>query len=263
MKFWLILPAIVTAVSAHAQALDQLSAQHESLGAQAPVAAPPAAAVAVTTPPAAAHIIRRIALDKSKIIFDDGDTIGYPFEVKDGVLAKDGKPYDGELRLVGFDTPETVHPHHGIFYDQPFGPEASALTKKLINEGKGIEVVTLGTVDYYGRVLAYLIIDGKQLGVAQIKAGLAYEGYSRYPNDPMHKLFPAMIAELDDAWKNHSPLQRAIKQGQQPQVSEPSSWRKKNQQKDFNVPLDQWRAMTDAQRAEIVARVRAKVDGGK
>ena len=187
MKFWLILPAIVTAVSAHAQALDRFP-PNMNHWAQAPVAALRRER-GVTTPPAAAHIIRRIALDKSKIIFDDGDTIGYPFEVKDGVLAKDGKPYDGELRLVGFDTPETVHPHHGIFYDQPFGPEASALTKKLINEGKGIEVVTLGTVDYYGRVLAYLIIDGKRLGVAQIKAGLAYEGYSRYQR-PHARFFP-------------------------------------------------------------------------
>jgi micrococcal nuclease len=56
------------------------------------------------------------------------------------------------VRLIGVDTPETVHPSRPV---ECYGPEASAFTKKL--EGKQVWL-TYGDERYdkYGRLLAYL-----------------------------------------------------------------------------------------------------------
>lgn len=220
----------------------------------APVPVSTPAAVAVSTPPAAE--IRVVRLDKARIRVDDGDTIEYEFDAADQVVGKDGRPYSGELRLMGFDTPETMHPHHGIFCDQACGLAATALTKKLIGEGSVIEVVTANGHDYYGRLLSYLIIDGQQLGVLQIKAGLAYPTFLKYPDD--YKQFPAQLAELKDAWENHSPINCAIKQGLAPSFGEPDAWRKRNQHKDLCSSPEQWRALTQEQKDALVAEAQRR-----
>jgi hypothetical protein len=149
-----------------------------------------------------------------------------------------------------------MYPPHGIFYDQAYGPEASALTKKLIMEGQVIEVVTANSHDYFGRLLSFLIIDGQQLGVLQIKAGLAYQTFLRYPDD--YKPFPDLLAELQDAWENDSPIQLAIRQGLRPDVVDPDFWRKKNQHNDLSVTLDQWQRMTQEEQEALVARARER-----
>lgn len=63
------------------------------------------------------------------------------------------------LRLIGVDTPETVHPTVPV---ECFGPEASAFTnRRLSGERVSLEFDrSQGRQDYYGRTLAYVWLRG-------------------------------------------------------------------------------------------------------
>lgn len=74
----------------------------------------------------------------------DGDTIEVTLK---------GETESQTVRLIGIDTPETVHPNKEI---EPYGKEASDFTKSKL-EGKtvNLELDTQET-DKYGRLLAYV-----------------------------------------------------------------------------------------------------------
>jgi len=79
------------------------------------------------------------------------------------------------LRLIGVDTPETVHPNKPV---ECFGIEASNYTKELLSD----EIISIeydssqGEVDKYGRTLVYIILpDGRNFNEVLIKEGYAYE----------------------------------------------------------------------------------------
>jgi micrococcal nuclease len=62
-------------------------------------------------------------------------------------------------RLIGVDTPETVHPNKAVEW---YGREASAFLKKLV-EGKDVRIANNGprpTFDKYHRRLVYVYLDG-------------------------------------------------------------------------------------------------------
>ena len=74
----------------------------------------------------------------SKVV--DGDTV----KLTSGVT----------MRLIGVDTPETVHPTKPV---QCYGPEASSFTKSLLPEGTEVKVrYDKESNDRYGRELVYL-----------------------------------------------------------------------------------------------------------
>lgn len=74
------------------------------------------------------------------------------------------------VRLVLVDTPETKHPTKPV---QPFGPEASAFTKEMLT-GKNVQVeLDVQERDQYGRILAYVYIDGKMFNELLLEKGLA------------------------------------------------------------------------------------------
>jgi endonuclease YncB( thermonuclease family) len=73
------------------------------------------------------------------------------------------------IRLVGIDAPET--PKGTEFPGQPYGKEAEAYLKQLI-EGKRVKV-EIYTVDRYKRLLSTIFLDGKDINLAMIEAGLA------------------------------------------------------------------------------------------
>lgn len=79
------------------------------------------------------------------------------------------------VRLIGIDTPETVHPSKPV---ECFGKEASDKTKSLL-EGTSVRIETdpsQGTRDKYGRLLAYLFLpDGTNVNQLLIAEGYAYE----------------------------------------------------------------------------------------
>ncbi len=78
-------------------------------------------------------------------------------------------PEKTRVRLIGVDTPETVKPDHPV---EPFGPEAGALTRQWI-EGKSVVLeFDREKHDKYGRLLAYVWVDGKMLNEELLRQGL-------------------------------------------------------------------------------------------
>ena len=97
----------------------------------------------------------------------DGDTI---------IVNIDGK--EERVRLIGVDTPETVHPSKPVEY---FGKEASEFTKRMV-EGKRVRLeFDWQRRDKYGRLLAYIYLeDGTFLNAEIIKQGYGF-AYTRFP----------------------------------------------------------------------------------
>lgn len=92
------------------------------------------------------------------------------------VIDGDTIELEGErIRLAGIDTPEIFAP--GCDAERMLGARASAELAALL-QGQRIEVERLG-VDRYGRTLANLAADGRDIGTALIAAGLAVEWSGR------------------------------------------------------------------------------------
>lgn len=89
---------------------------------------------------------------------------------------------NGQIESVRFllvDTPETHHPRLG---KQPFGEEAKAFTKELL-EGQNVTLEKdVGERDKYGRLLFYLYVNGKSVQEELLKKGLARVAYIYPPN---------------------------------------------------------------------------------
>jgi len=89
----------------------------------------------------------------------DGDTV----EVR-----LDGAEED--VRYIGVDTPETVKPGEPVGC---FGPQASSFNHRLV-EGKRVRLVFgVERRDVYGRLLAYVYLDGRFVNAELIRRGLA------------------------------------------------------------------------------------------
>jgi len=93
----------------------------------------------------------------------DGDTV---------TVAKSGGT---TIRIIGIDTPETVHPYESV---ECGGPRASAAAAKMLT-GQRVQVVydpSQGRLDTYDRTLAYLTVPGLgDFGLAMVRRGLAAE----------------------------------------------------------------------------------------
>jgi micrococcal nuclease len=84
-----------------------------------------------------------------------------------------------KVRLIGVDTPETVHPRKPVEY---FGKEASAFTKREI-EGQTVRLeYDWERTDKYGRTLAYIYrySDDFFLNAEIVKQGYGH-AYTRFP----------------------------------------------------------------------------------
>ncbi len=93
----------------------------------------------------------------------DGDTID--------VLAGRVKT---RIRIEGIDCPELA---------QPFGRVAKLFTSERVF-GKRVEVLPQ-SADRYGRLVARVQVGGEDLGLALLKAGLAWQ-YTTYSHDPVY-----------------------------------------------------------------------------
>jgi micrococcal nuclease len=89
----------------------------------------------------------------------DGDTI----EVR-----LDGRAED--VRYIGVDTPETVKPDTPV---QCFGPQASHFNHALVEHRRVRLVFGVERRDVYGRLLAYVYLDGRFVNAELIRRGLA------------------------------------------------------------------------------------------
>ena len=106
-----------------------------------------------------------VALDRAV----DGDTIKVS--------------YNGNVDTVRYllvDTPETKKPNSCV---QPYGEDASKRNKELVNSGKlQLEFDKGDRRDKYGRLLAYVYVDGKSVQETLLKEGLARVAYVYEPN---------------------------------------------------------------------------------
>ena len=99
----------------------------------------------------------------------DGDTIKIEY---------DGK--EETVRYLLIDTPETNHPRLG---EQPLGSEATAENKRIIESGDvTIEFDVGGRFDDYGRMLAYIYVDGESVQEQLLESGYARVAYVFPPN---------------------------------------------------------------------------------
>jgi endonuclease YncB( thermonuclease family) len=108
------------------------------------------------------------------------------FRHVDRVIDGDTVVLDGNerVRLIGVDTPETVHPRKA---PERYGKEASDFTRRLV-EGKRVLVEyepSSGRTDRYGRTLGYIYLpDGSLLNVLIIERGFGH-AYTRFPFSKM------------------------------------------------------------------------------
>lgn len=91
------------------------------------------------------------------------------------------------VRLLGIDTPETVHPSKPI---ECFGPEASAFTKETLVKGSTVKLVRdVEPRDRFQRLLVYLFLaDGTSFNQILIDRGFA-RTMSIEPNTAFASIF--------------------------------------------------------------------------
>jgi micrococcal nuclease len=83
------------------------------------------------------------------------------------------------VRLIGVDTPETVKPDTPV---QCFGPRASAFEHRTVEGHRVRLLVGVEPRDFYGRLLAYVWIEGRFLEAELLRRGLA-RTLTFHPND--------------------------------------------------------------------------------
>jgi micrococcal nuclease len=110
----------------------------------------------------------------------DGDTV----EVQ-----LDGEEED--VRYIGVDTPETVKPETPV---QCFGPQASDFNHRLVEHQRVRLVFGAERRDVYGRLLAYVYLDGRFVNAELIRLGLA-----RTLTIPPNDRFAARLKRLEIA----------------------------------------------------------------
>ena len=102
-----------------------------------------------------------------------------PWRAVERVIDGDTILLDGgeRVRLIGVDTPETVHPSKPVEY---FGKEASAFTRSMA-EGKRVRLeYDWQRQDRYGRTLAYVFLeDGRLLNAEIVRQGYGH-AYTRF-----------------------------------------------------------------------------------
>jgi micrococcal nuclease len=96
------------------------------------------------------------------------------YEVIDG----DTTPYGVKYRLLGFDAPETFRAQCDA--ELALGRRAAERLKELLDSGE-VRVIESGKIDRYGRTLAHLTVNGRDVGGVLIGEGLAraYSGGRR------------------------------------------------------------------------------------
>lgn len=110
---------------------------------------------------AAAGFLREGNCEVVRVI--DGDSIVVRQTI---VRPSDGQRTTSEatIRLLGIDCPE---------FDEPLGGEATALTRRLLEDGDVTLRFDRRRLDRYERFLAYVFVGDRMLNVELVRAGLA------------------------------------------------------------------------------------------
>jgi len=75
-------------------------------------------------------------------------------------------------RVVNIDTPETGS-RARCAAERELGNRATATVRTLIAETRRVDLRPTGRIDRYGRTIAYVVLDGRDMGEMLIAAGLA------------------------------------------------------------------------------------------
>ncbi|WP_409228173.1 stalk domain-containing protein [Gudongella sp. SC589] len=112
-----------------------------------------------------------------QIVYIDSERINYHGEYKvkrvvDGdTIVVDYKGQEETLRLIGIDTPESVHPDQERNTTE--GKEAARYTKEILG-GRLVGIqLDVQERDQYGRLLAYVWLDGELYNKMVVEAGMA------------------------------------------------------------------------------------------
>lgn len=133
-----------------------------------------------------------VELDKSRLFFDDGDTL---------VVRAAGKELE-TVRILGLDTPEVQHFEHRIPWSQPFGEQAWGFLAGAVAVAGKVEVLRARDKDTYGRTLGYVYVNGRNLSVLAIRARLSGAPTDRFGDNG----FPEQLAECKAAAKAAGPV---------------------------------------------------------
>jgi len=119
------------------------------------------------------------------------------------------------VRLIGADTPETKHPDRPV---EPWGPEATQFTEEFIGVGAWrtpqVRLEFDGPrLDRYGRLLAYVWIEGRMLNEELILKGLAVARTEFPYSARMKSRFLAAQAEARQARRGIWSSQPALPDG--------------------------------------------------
>ncbi|GED13762.1 thermonuclease family protein [Aneurinibacillus migulanus] len=141
----------------------------------------PAPTKPATTKPAQNKLPGTLKVTVTKVV--DGDT----FKAK-----INGK--EESIRLIGIDTPETVHPNKPV---QPYGPEASAYTKKRLDGQTVTLEFDVQQRDKYGRLLAYVWLgNAKNPKAEMLNQTLVKEGYAQVATFPPNVKYTDSFVKL-------------------------------------------------------------------
>jgi micrococcal nuclease len=144
----------------------------------------------------AAFAVESTAVLVQRVI--DGDTIEVVYNAK-----------KEHIRLIGVDTPETVHPSKAV---QPFGPEASSYTKKALDGREVWLEFDVEPRDRYGRLLAYVWLAPAPAGEAtndniredMFNAHLLLHGYGQIATYPPNVRYVEFFRICQTEAREHS-----------------------------------------------------------
>jgi micrococcal nuclease len=138
----------------------------------------------------------------------DGDTVE---------ILMDGSPT--KVRLIGVDTPETVHPQKPV---EHYGREASLFLKNLLRGESVYVTYDQDRLDKYGRLLAYLYRapDGLFVNAEIIRQGYGH-AYTKYPfQEDRMEMFRGLEQRAREArkglWTDSQTVPRSVDTGDTP-----------------------------------------------
>jgi micrococcal nuclease len=185
---------------------------------------------------------------------------GYPVtRVVDGdTLIVDVDGSEERVRLIGVDTPESVHPDEKR--NVPYGAAASEFTKTL-TEGKTVTLeLDVQERDRYGRLLAYVYLDEVMLNKTLLSEG--YAKLATYPPNVRYvDEFTQLQAEAREngagIWAEEQPRTQARLQTQAEAAYIGNSHTMKFHRPDCRyVP-----SITERRRVRLSSRTQAEADG--
>ncbi len=134
----------------------------------------------------------------------------------DTVTILDSSDTQHRIRLAGIDAPET----HQVFGEQ------SRLSLSEMILGKDVSV-NYQKIDQYGRLVGKILLDGKDINLEQVKAGMAWH-YKEYQREQTPEDRELYARAEDEA--------RAARRGlwQDPNPVEPSAFRKEEKRERRN-----------------------------